>query len=70
MNFGKFRGKKEEGEKSMPDTNQRVSLHVLLRSSSSFDNILAHFNFLCLTFGSGIKTVWMQILRVSRGKRE
>ena len=58
MNLGKFDGKKQDGEKahfSMFDAKESVSIHVLLRSRSSFPgNILAYFNFLCLTFGFSV----------------
>ena len=62
----------------MPDANEIVSQHPGTTSATSlkeffspevFDNILAHLNFLCLTFGSGNNIVWMRILRVSRGER-
>jgi len=58
----------------MSDANEcfvtRATSLVEKFSSGVFDNILAQFNFLCLSFGSGNKTVWMRILRVSREERK
>jgi len=52
----------------MPDASEIVSQHPGTTSATSlkeyffpevFDSILAHLNFLCLTFGSGNNIVWM-----------
>jgi len=55
--------RRRESSLNMFSTHESVSLHVLLRSRSSFagvfGNILAHFVFFALLFGSGNKTVWM-----------
>lgn len=64
------RGERRRRESSfnMPYANKSVSLHVPLCSRNSFcqgvfHNISVHFNFFCLTFGSGYKTMWMWSLQ-------